>query len=263
MRLIALEYHDIVHDEAWDESGFPGPSAATYKLSSGLFSRHLDALHRSSRVVLNDVGMLDAQPEAASPRVVITFDDGGSGYVRCAADELEQRGWRGHVFMTTSCIGRSGFLDATELRDLAQRGHVIGSHSRTHPMGLSGLPRTTIAEEWSASIADLQDALGEKVTVASVPGGFHSREVAELAASAGIRYLFTSEPVTSITTVAGCTVAGRYTLRRSDSPDYVARLVGNAPFARSGQWCQWNAKKVLKRLGGRSYRRVRELIIGP
>lgn len=263
MRLIALEYHDIVRDDSWEESGFPGSAAATYKLSVEHFEQHLDALQRSGTRVLNNVGLLRTDTATDPVPVVITFDDGGSGFLNYAADQLERRGFRGHVFMTTGCIGKPGFLAGSDLLDLERRGHVIGSHSRTHPPRLSALSRAAIIDEWAASIADLEDVLGKTVEVASVPGGFHSDLVAELAAAQGIRTLFTSEPVATLTTVDGCTVVGRFTLRRGDPPAYVSRLVGRAPFARGTQWCQWNAKKVLKSLGGRYYQRVRERMLGP
>src|SRR5262245_47304812 len=47
----------------------------------------------------------------------------------------------------------------------------------------------------------LRDILGESVTVASVPGGYYGRAVAETAAEAGIRVLFNSEPTTRTQTV--------------------------------------------------------------
>ncbi|HEX6314733.1 MAG TPA: polysaccharide deacetylase family protein [Gemmatimonadaceae bacterium] len=262
MRLIALEYHDVVADGAWDSSGFRGRAAATYKLSADRFRQHLDALQRASTAIVNDVGLTRIDATSSSSRVLLTFDDGGSGYLNYAADELESRGWRGHVFMTTGFIGQPGFLTSAELRDLDRRGHVIGSHSRTHPMPLSSLPPGNIAQEWAASLGDLQDILGKAVHVASVPGGFHSTLVAELAAASGIRTLFTSEPVSRGTTVSECRILGRYTLRRGDDGAYVARLVGSPPFARANQWCRWNAKKVLKNVAGGYYQRVRERILG-
>ena len=260
MRIIALEYHDVVRPGAWEESGFPGASAATYKLPVDLFEAHMNTLRDSAGAVVSEVATGIENSEA--PPVVLTFDDGGVGYVSHAADVLEARGWRGIVFMTTSAIGRPGFLTASDLRDLHRRGHVIGSHSRNHPPRLSALPRAAIDEEWRTSLADLSDILGRAVRVASVPGGHHSSVVAESAAANGITTLFTSEPEVNVRTINGCRVVGRFTLRRDHTASYVGRLVGRAPFARGMQWCQWNAKKVAKLLGGQQYLRVRERIFG-
>ena len=256
MRVIALEYHDIVPDDAWETSGFPGNAAATYKLSVTTFGDHLRALAQTVGSIVTDV---NGTPNAGAS-VVLTFDDGGSGYM-AAADLLEHHGWRGCVFMTTGRIGSPGFLTAGELRSLQGRGHVIGTHSRSHPIRMAALPAPAIYEEWHASITDLQDALGTAVNVGSVPGGYHSPQVAAAAAAAGLKTLFTSEPEMTIRRVDGCAVVGRYTLRRNDPAAYAARLVGTTPFARSAQWCKWNAKKLAKAIGGTTYLRVRERIL--
>ena len=255
--LIALEYHDVVREGWWDESGFPGPAAATYKLSVERFAAHLEALSNAR------VPVTASMPgNARVPGVVLTFDDGGVGYLTHAADLLEQHGWRGVVFMTTSRIDKPGFLSGRDLRALRDRGHVIGSHSRNHPPRMSALPPADIDAEWRTSLSDLQDVLGNAVTVASVPGGYHSRRVAELAAANGITTLFTSEPEARIRLVDGCRVVGRYTLRSASTPDYAARLVGPSPVTRTAQWAQWNAKKLAKAVGGKHYLRIRETILG-
>lgn len=260
MQLIALEYHDIVEAGRWDDSGFPGASAATYKLAVADFASHVDAVRASGAAVASD---LTTVPDAAGRIVAWTFDDGGIGYIQHAADRLEAAGWRGHVFMTTSQIDARGFLGAADLRDLHRRGHVIGTHSRSHLARLSRQPDSVISDEWRHSITDLEDVLGEAVRVGSVPGGFHSRRVAELAGAAGLSTLFTSEPETAVSRVSGCAVVGRFTLRRGHTASYARRLVGASAVARTGQWMQWNAKKVAKAAAGDIYARVRERLLGP
>ena len=44
MRLIALEYHDVVALDAWDSSGFPGVAARPYKIAAADFEQHLSAI---------------------------------------------------------------------------------------------------------------------------------------------------------------------------------------------------------------------------
>jgi hypothetical protein len=91
MRIIALEYHDVIRPGRWDESGFPGPAAATYKLAVHAFEAHLDAIGRQGLVILADVAAAVTHRSPRAP-VVLTFDDGGSGYLAHAADLLEARG---------------------------------------------------------------------------------------------------------------------------------------------------------------------------
>jgi hypothetical protein len=110
--------------------------------------------------------------------------------------------------------------------------------------------------EWSRSRQVLEDLLGHAVTVASVPGGYYSKRVAGAARDAGLDVLFTSEPTTGVRTERGCTIAGRFTIRRGDASDFAGRLVMPAPWARCGAWASWNAKGLVKPVLGSSYTRI-------
>lgn len=260
MRTIALEYHDVVASNRWNDSGFPGTAAATYKLDVDLFARHVAGVEQAGVPVVNDLESIPLSESVGRP-VLWTFDDGGVGYLQ-AADLLERRGWRGFVFVTTGSIGRPGFLSAADIRALHSRGHTIGSHSRTHPMKMSLLADGEISEEWRTSTASLEDVLGQRVRTGSVPGGYFSDRVASLASQHGITTLFTSEPVTRIRTIDGCTVVGRFTLRQTCQASYVVSLIAPMPGARAVQWLRWNAKKAAKSLAGGAYDRVREHVLG-
>ena len=155
--------------------------------------------------------------------------------------------------MTTGWIGRGGFLHARHLRDLHGRGHLIGTHSVTHPGRFAACTPVQMLNEWRESRATLEDILGAPVTVASVPGGYFSNQVAMAADEAGIQHLFTSEPESQVRQVGGCQVYGRYTIRRGDAPDYAARLVSGVPTAVYGAWLKWNAKKLPKAILGAEY----------
>ena len=254
MTIISLEYHDVVPEGNWESSGFPGPAAASYKLASNRFADHLDALASSGQPVGATVqGALDA----GADNVLLTFDDGGQSAVVVGA-MLSERGWRAHIFMVSDLIGTHGFLNRDQLRGLHADGHIIGSHSATHPTRMSYLSPAQLRDEWVRSVGVLQDVIGAPVRVASVPGGYFGTPVADAASEAGIEVLFTSEPVTAITRMGSCRVMGRFTLRQAHPAAYVRRLVGASPLARGTQWLQWNARKIGKRLGGSAYLRLRD-----
>jgi hypothetical protein len=88
--------------------------------------------------------------------------------------------------------------------------------------------------EWSDSRQRLEDIVDHPVTVGSVPGGYFSRTVAEAAAAAGLRTLYTSEPTTRSSIVNGLRIVGRFTLRRGHPPDMALRFASAAPWARCG-----------------------------
>src|ERR1700678_83043 len=186
-----LMYHDIAPLAERDTVGFPGPLAGRYKLEPEAFEAHLDAVAATGR----EIGTLEADRPA--PQVLLSFDDGGSSAL-LVADMLERRGWRGQFFVTTARIGTSGFLSRKDVSALAKRGHVIGSHSHTHPTYMGRLSRGDLDLEWSTSRTLLGEILGAAPRTASVPGGYLSNEVVAAAAAAGYELLFTSEPTARV-----------------------------------------------------------------
>lgn len=259
MRAFALGYHDILDGGPPDSSGFPGATAARYKLEAEEFGSHLSAIAGVKAPVLADARTLGGKSSGPVP-VILTFDDGGAGSL-AAADRLGRYGWGGHFLITVGRIGTKGFLDRDGVRELRRRGHVVGSHSCTHPERMSLLSPEAQREEWTKSVLILSDMLGEQVDVASVPGGYYSSVVARTASVSGIRTLFTSEPTAHLHDVAGCLVIGRYSVLRGMSPSVVAAIASGGISPRLGQALLWNAKKTAKFLGGESYLKIRRFII--
>jgi peptidoglycan/xylan/chitin deacetylase (PgdA/CDA1 family) len=246
----ALIYHDVVEPARADAVGFPGPLAARYKLDPAHFERHLDAIAAAGATV----GLAEGSATCA-----LTFDDGGSSAL-LAAEMLERRGWRGHFFVTSGRIGSDGFLTADGVRELAARGHGVGSHSHTHPTYMGKLERPAIAEEWRRSREVLAEVLGEPPASASVPGGFLSRPVVEEARAAGYELLMTSEPTARVTREGPMTVMGRYTIWATTGPAQAAGYARGARGARARLWAEWTAKRTAKTVAPAGYlalRRVR------
>lgn len=249
-----LLYHDVVRDGRWTDSGFSAGHANIYKLTTDDFAAHLDRLRR----------VAPAPHLATDGRRggwMITFDDGGSSALLEIAPRLEMHGWRGHFFMTTGWIGEPGFLDEAGLREMARRGHVIGSHSVTHPLVMAACPPEQLRREWHESVARLTSILGTTPVVASIPGGAYSDTVAAAAGEAGIRMLFTSEPTARSWRVGPVTCLGRYTLWRGMSPDAAANFATGTGLWPVRQRVQWEAKKLAKTVLGSSYQAIRERML--
>jgi peptidoglycan/xylan/chitin deacetylase (PgdA/CDA1 family) len=260
-----LMYHDIYPDGVSpDSSGFPGPDAAIYKLSVSSFHRHLEAFERacpSPPTLVRSPADLDTCRDTRP--WALTFDDGGSSAYDQVAPALEARGWRGHFFITTARIGAPGFLSADQIRDLHDRGHSIGTHSHNHPTPISALPREQMESEWRLSVSCLAGLTGSPILVGSVPGGYFSRAVGEAAAAAGIRWLFTSEPVSrpALMNNQRCTTLGRYAIKHRTPPESAAALAHGAFRHRVRQQLIWSATGIAKRLGGSYYIRLRRSLL--
>src|SRR5215467_13271508 len=170
MRAHSIMYHDVVEGGDFASSGFPGEGAHVYKLRREDFERHLDAI--SAAVSGAAVTFLASKRNWSGVPVFLTFDDGGASALHPTADLLERHGWRGHFFVTTERIGTAGFLSVAEVRELHERGHVVGSHSASHPTRMAVLTRAELDREWRDSTERLAELVGEPVKTASVPGGY-------------------------------------------------------------------------------------------
>lgn len=210
-------YHDVTDDPS--ESGFQRSSALPFKLGSRLFQGHLDRIGGKRPPEL-----VDAIDLTRSGRhLVLTFDDGGKSAIRIG-DELGRRGWKGHFFISTSLIGRRTFLDTGEIRQLRSSGHLVGSHSHSHPSIYRELDRGRMVVEWRQSCDILAQLLGEPCLAAAVPGGEISPAVLRSADDAGLRYLFTSEPMLAPRVVGGCWVLGRFCPKSSTTAEEIGEL---------------------------------------
>ena len=244
----ALIYHDVAPAAAREQTGFPGPASARYKLDVEAFEAHLDAIARTGV----SVGSVRNGARAA-----LTFDDGGASAL-VAAEMLERRGWRGQFFVTTARIGTPGFLTADGVRELAARGHEVGSHSHTHPTYMGTLTREELAGEWIGSREILAEVLGQPPNSAAVPGGFLSAAVIEEAARAGYRLLMTSQPSARPDRREGMLVHGRFTIWAATPPARAAAYASGSMAARIGLWLAWQAKTGPKRISPRSYEAARQ-----
>ena len=145
--------HDVLPEgRPLGDSGFTGPGPDRYKIRLPLF----EAMARRARAA----------------GTVLTFDDGGRSALDVVAPVLAEHGLRGEFFVATARLGTPGFLDRRGVGELAAAGHVVGSHSHTHPEVMPALSDEQILAEWRTSIAVLEDVTGRPVEYASVPNGF-------------------------------------------------------------------------------------------
>jgi len=217
--IACLMYHDVSDDPA--STGMQRAHARRYTLDRRAFAEHLQRFTAAGLVPEAVAELGFARP---GRHLLLTFDDGGKSgsYV---ADVLAERGWPAHFFVITSRIGGATFLNGAELRALRAGGHLVGTHSHTHPDIFRDLTRRQMLDEWRTSRTILEDLLGEPCVAGSVPGGDISAQVLEAAAEAGLRFLFTSEPWTAARRVNDCWVFGRLCLKAGMSPDRVEARV--------------------------------------
>ena len=216
--IASFMYHEVTDDPR--ESGFQRPGARPYALSRDAFTRHLDQIQDGPMAPELVTGI---DLTRSGRHLLLTFDDGGRSAVY-AGDQLAARGWRGHFFVVTARIGEPTFLDPGQIRYLASCGHLIGSHSHSHPDIFRDLPPGRMAEQWRVSRDILEQLLGRACPAASVPGGDISAEVLASADAVGLGFLFTSEPWLVPRRTGPCWALGRFTVRGSTTPATVRSL---------------------------------------
>jgi hypothetical protein len=246
MQAISIGYHDIV-DERQRPPNDGSRHSGRYKLDQGHFRGHMDSIWRSCEHSAVRVIDRARQWQTETP-LFLTFDDGAVSSYSIVAGELEKRGWRGHFFVTTDWIGRPDFLNPQQIRELHARGHVIGSHSCSHPARMSKLSRAQLL-------------LQESVVTASVADGYYSRKVGKAAAAAGIQVLFTSEPSAKVSVVDGCLILGRYSIQSHTPASVSGAIAARNRWPRLRQAILWQAKKPVKALAGESYFTIRRFLL--
>jgi peptidoglycan/xylan/chitin deacetylase (PgdA/CDA1 family) len=121
------------------------------------------------------------------------------------------------------------------------------------------LPPAEIRQEWRQSRAVLDDILGEPPDVASVPGGFVSRDVVREAAAAGYRALMTSEPRAGLRRRDGLLAYGRFAVWSTTPAERAAAYASGVRPAQLRLWLEWKAKDVAKRGNPSAYQALRRL----
>ena len=195
MTTIHLMFHDVFNASP-NESGFCGTGPNLYKIDKQKFLSYVELASNSSQ------------------DFIFTFDDGGVSFYNEIAPMLEKKGEKGIFFIATKFIGQKGFLTSEQIVDLDRRGHVIGSHSHSHRR-LSELSDEDIFEEWKKSSDILSSILKHPIEYASIPNGYQSDSVIEMAKKAGYKYLYTSIPTTKIKDNGNIDLIGRFVLTKN------------------------------------------------
>ena len=183
----SLLLHEVTDDPG--STGFQRKTALPYKNTIAEFKSYLNVIAASGFPVLN----IESKNFLKTDGVVLTFDDGGKSAMTASA-LVDEYGWKGHFFVTTSRIGERTFLSKSDIVDLRKRGHIVGSHSHSHPDIFYNLKYDEMLSEWRTSKIILEDILSEEIISASVPGGDTDEKTIKSAYQVGLKRLFTSDP---------------------------------------------------------------------
>jgi peptidoglycan/xylan/chitin deacetylase (PgdA/CDA1 family) len=170
-----------------------------------------DQLALLARRGYRGVRFSDAMSENADGRVVaVTFDDGYRSVLELAKPILDRYGYPGTIFVPSDWPAAAGPMQWTgidiwlgtehedelsslgwqELRDLAEAGWEIGSHTCSHPQ-LPSLDEAALERELRESKTHIEDELGRPCPTLAYPYGSVDARVAEAVGAAGYSWAAT------------------------------------------------------------------------
>ena len=175
MKISSLAYHDVFSIDKHNDSGFKNSSAKSYKIDYDQFKFQLNKINEAKKYI--PVTINDLVEKNLSGRFMLTFDDGGVSAFTLIKEILDKYKWKGHFFITAKFINKKGFLTSEQIIKLKNDGHVIGTHSWSHPLIISSLNDEELNYEWEKSIDTLENIINEPIITASIPGGFFKKEM--------------------------------------------------------------------------------------
>jgi len=240
--VVALMYHGI--GEPADPT-----QGARYTVALAELDAQLEAIAAAG-------GAMDPRRATSGDSgVVLTFDDGERSVLTEALPRLARRGWVGALFVTTSWLGRPGYLAPAELKVFRRAGWVVGSHGDTHRF-LSTLAPDELHEELARSRARLAKLLGDPPSHISFPGGRTSPRVVDEARAQGFTTFWASAPGVNAALLS-CGPLRRTAIRRGEPAWRFARLVRGDPFAHAADRLDGAVRGVVRRaLGDGRYEAV-------
>jgi peptidoglycan/xylan/chitin deacetylase (PgdA/CDA1 family) len=170
-------------------------------VAPALFRSQLDHLAARGWTGVTLAGIADKSREGGywdRDEFAVTFDDGYLSVYEHACPALVDRGLSATIYVVTSVIGginewdhRAGdhkepMMTAAQVRELAEMGFEIGSHTLTHPR-LAGVPDDQLEREVRDSKCALEDIVGREVSSFSYPYGDYDGRVLDAAMAAGYR----------------------------------------------------------------------------
>jgi len=178
----------------------------------------------------------------------LTFDDGHVSNLEIAAPILALHELKARFFITAGWTGRRpGFMDRSELQELAAAGHVIGAHGWSHKL-LTHCSDAELETELKRAKLTLEDGLGCKVETVSLPGGRADARVLEACRRYGYTQIFTSEPKAEKLPLGES--VGRFNVRGDMQPEWLAELLRPQSGVLRGLERQYRLKSLAQGLLG-------------
>jgi peptidoglycan/xylan/chitin deacetylase (PgdA/CDA1 family) len=126
--------------------------------------------------------------------VILTFDDGHASNHRLGFPALRAAGAGADFFVNPAQVGTTGFATWPELRQMAEAGMSIQSHGLDHRNYLTTLSPSRLREDLRRARLEIEENIGQPVTLLAPPGGRAPRNLERIAQEVGYTHVFGSNP---------------------------------------------------------------------
>jgi peptidoglycan/xylan/chitin deacetylase (PgdA/CDA1 family) len=121
--------------------------------------------------------------------IMITFDDTRAEQFTIADAELKKYGFKGVFFVMTVSLNRPGYMTKEQVKQLADEGNVIGSHTWNHSN-----VKNYLVEDWTKQIdkpsKQLEQITGRPVKYFAYPFGLWNKNAIEHLKQRGFKAAF-------------------------------------------------------------------------
>ena len=249
-----LMYHAV-----GDEAGHTEGADAHYAVGSGQFRRHLECVRAAGGTAASVADLL-GRPQAPGMRVGFTFDDGHVSNAR-AADDIAAHGGTADFFVNPSTVGTRHYLSWAELRDMASAGMSIQSHGQHHRY-LDELTPQEVKAELGDSKREIEDRLGQPVTLFAPPGGRVAPGLGDIARRLGYHAVCSSR-VGLWRRDHGAWDIPRLAVLQSTTDEQLQRWVEQRTWELAARQMRYRLLTAAKSaLGNGRYERLRRVLLG-
>ena len=232
------------------------PGEHLYAVTPEAFEAQLDTL-TSGSCSPGELSAVCAGTDGLKNPVAITFDDGNASDHSVALPALVRRRLRAAFFVTPAWVGRPGFMDWPEIRELAAAGMTVGAHGLEH-VPLSALSAEELGKQLGEARRVIESKLTRSVEWLALPGGFGGRREVQAAREAGFRNVLGSVPRVARAGASDEPIP-RFSVRRGQSLASFRALVEQHRPARLRYWLRHVAIGQMRAvLGSRGHARLRD-----
>ena len=187
MELPILMYH-LVEEEAVgpNEGLFLRPSEFEEEMAYLAENGYTPVTMSEVAAYFNGTGTLPKKP------IALCFDDGTASVYANAFPIMEKYGFKSTQYVIADFVDTGGYMSSDQVKEMADAGHEIGSHSSSHP-DLPSQDGAGLTYEITDSKTAIENISGKPVVSFCYPAGKYSDEVINTVSSSGYTSAVTTE----------------------------------------------------------------------